>query len=87
MLLVQFVDQGARAVASVAQEWEDELLLAVVVRLEEGEDVLVVVGDERRPRRVVCGDAPDEHGRRTERVAEDAVHGIHVGDVGTWCCS
>ena len=85
MLVVHVVDQCVVAGAALTQEREDQLLLAVVVGLQEGQDVLVVVGDQRHPLGVAGRDAPDQRGGGAEAVPEDAVHGEHVGGVGAWC--
>ncbi len=81
------VDQFVRAGTALTQEREDQLLLAVVVRFEKGQDVLVVVGDQRDPLGVARCDAPDQRGCGAEAVPEDAVHRKHVVGVGAWCSS
>ena len=83
MLLEELVEQRVLAGTALSQEREDQLLLAVVVRLQEAEDVLVVVGDQRHPGGVAGRDAADEPRGRAEGVPKDAVHGVHVADIGT----
>ena len=83
MLFGQLLHQRALVGAALAQQREDQLLLAVVVGLEERQDVLVVVGHQSQPLGIAVGDPTDELRGRAERVAEDTVHREHVRGVET----
>ena len=84
MLIGQLVDQRTLVGAALAQQREDQLLLAVVVGLEERQHVLVVVGHQSQPLGIAVVDPTDEHRGRAQRVAEDTVHRKHVRGVEWW---
>ena len=82
VLFGHLIHQLGRAGVALAQQGEDQVLLAVVVGLQEGEDVLVVVGDQCHPLGIAGCNAPDQRGGGSEGVPEDPVHRQHVGGVG-----
>ena len=73
---------GQRLGTALAQTGEHELLLPVVVHVEEPQDVVVVVRDERSACRVIRLDAAHAWRARAERAAQRLVHRDHVAGVG-----